>query len=996
MSVSVVNMIPNSMSNETIRDSEPNVSVNPANPLQIAASAFTPDPMGSGTGPIFVSTDGGNTWTLNVIVPGGNRTVDITLRFANTSNVLYAGILRYDSGHNMNILRTNNFLSSTVMDILVDRANEDMPYVEAATVSGGAGVGRDRVYLGHNDFNAPSGRTATVETSLDAATAPAPAGFNPERLEVRGTCGQDGPPIRPAIHPNGTVYAVFFRWTACGSSPYTADVVVVRDDNWASGASPFTDLVDTGDAQPGVRVVTGVSIPWSANLGTQRIGAQMAIAVDPTNSDRVYIAWADGTSASNYTIHIRRSDDRGATWSADLRTITSATNPGLAINTHGKIGFLYQRLVNPGTGDRWETHLETSSDGFASPPTDLILADVPDQNGSYTASNPIGDYACLIAVGKDFYGAFSGNNTPDNANFPNGVVYQRNANFTTHTLLNLDGVTPVPVSIDPFFFKLTGVEPEDDFYVRDWTDNSTSGDTGLEPSTHPVFYTTSDVWNRRGTLPGPFPNDQPSNENAGNGAGNIGDNWAFARIRRNALPAAGSKTVTAHFLVSKLGTGSNYVDAGSVDPDVSFPDPDPTVTFTAADMGPLITPAYHWHLNAVSSSHLCLAVEISAPGDPYVAPSLVGNAPGWPTTDLRIINDNNKAQRNMGLSTTPARGAGMSDCLYAIVHNAATFLRDIDIRYEAAPQVQERLQEAYIHVIGEPSRRFKSGDTITLKNMQPGENRWIGLIFNPPPGSKGEILPVNFYEMVGGTAVNGFAIAAQLAPMTQVIQANLELHRSVFTRMAAGFEIAEAKEEIAAAQELIEKKDFPVEMYLELLQSHLTNIKDTVLALIESQRTKDWFSAMEAVEILNASMKAGEAEPTAVTHTCLLNRLDSFLTMLQLSQGDTADILQNVRWQNDLYTKLPLLARLDCSEAVRAQSEEFITAYGERKIGNRDFPELLRGLLECFHETDHDLLEYNLGLEENIVEIERNLGNLTALQKVHRDLLLKLQSLVKS
>ena len=47
---------------------------------------------------------------------------------------------------------------------------------------------------------------------------------------------------------------------------------------------------------------------------------------------------------------------------------------------------------------------------------------------------------------------FCGNNTPDNANFPSGVSYQRNANFATKTLLALDGVTPVAASIDPFFF----------------------------------------------------------------------------------------------------------------------------------------------------------------------------------------------------------------------------------------------------------------------------------------------------------------------------------------------------------------------------------------------------------------------------------------------------------------------------------------------------------------------------------------------------------------
>jgi hypothetical protein len=41
-------------------------------------------------------------------------------------------------------------------------------------------------------------------------------------------------------------------------------------------------------------------------------------------------------------------------------------------------------------------------------------------------------------------------------NVPNGVKYQRNANFTTTTLLGLDNTTPVPSSIDPFFFKVAG------------------------------------------------------------------------------------------------------------------------------------------------------------------------------------------------------------------------------------------------------------------------------------------------------------------------------------------------------------------------------------------------------------------------------------------------------------------------------------------------------------------------------------------------------------
>ena len=68
----------------------------------------------------------------------------------------------------------------------------------------------------------------------------------------------------------------------------------------------------------------------------------------------------------------------------------------------------------------------------------------------------LGDYDHLVAVGKNFVGIFSANNTPNLTNFPNGVKYQRNANFTTQTLLGLDNTTPVPASIDPFFFKVAG------------------------------------------------------------------------------------------------------------------------------------------------------------------------------------------------------------------------------------------------------------------------------------------------------------------------------------------------------------------------------------------------------------------------------------------------------------------------------------------------------------------------------------------------------------
>lgn len=166
--VLVVNIVPKSLSGETNQDSEPTIAVNPGNPLQIAASAFTPDPLRSPFAPIYVSQDGGLTWTLNSIVPGNNRltgTADITLQFSKSTNTLYAGILRGDTrATRMNILRTTNFAGANPMQLLVDRNNVDQPYVQVADAAGGAGRGKDRVYVGNNDLGAGNG-SATIDQS---------------------------------------------------------------------------------------------------------------------------------------------------------------------------------------------------------------------------------------------------------------------------------------------------------------------------------------------------------------------------------------------------------------------------------------------------------------------------------------------------------------------------------------------------------------------------------------------------------------------------------------------------------------------------------------------------------------------------------------------------------------------------------------------------------------------------------------------------------------
>ncbi|HEX8086236.1 MAG TPA: hypothetical protein VF529_18240 [Solirubrobacteraceae bacterium] len=976
MPIRVVNVMPAALSGDTAQDSECSVAVNPVDPRQVVVTAFTRDPGLSGNAPIFTSIDGGATWALTVCVPGGNSTGDISVRFGGASGRLFGAILRQNNS-NLNILRSATFPPAGLMTVLVNRSGPDQPWVESAWAGSGGTATTDRVYVSSN------AGTAIVDLSLDAATAAAPAGFG-GAVDIESRTGNDRPSVRTAVHRSGVVYGMFVGVRAGGS-----DIVVVRDDNWGSGG--FVNLMDPGDGNAGRRIVTGVTVPPVGTLlGSVRVSSRLAIAVDPRNRRRVYAAWCDGavTAASPFTLHLRRSEDSGATWSADLRTITRVTNPGLAVNVRGTVGLLYQRLMTPAAGNRFETHVEISDDRFATVREDVVVADLPDQGGTFDPT--IGDYANLIAIGKDFYGAFCGFNLPRLANFPNGVTYLRNASFPTEQLFDTDGTTPVAASIDPFFFHFWDVAPEDDFYVRDWTESATSADTGIEPSIRPAFWEDPDVWNRRGTDPGAFPSsDRPPNEPAGNGAGDVGDNWAFARIRRRAAPATGaSQEVTAHFLVSKFGTGSNYVDASSADPDVSFPDPDPTLTFAAGDAGPQISAPFHWHLNPVSSTHLCLAVEISSPGDPFAGATLRGRAPGWPDQDLEILDDNNKAQRNMGLSTTPARGSErVLATRFGLVHNAATFRRDIVLQFSIEdllrPGVKPR-PSVRLQVLGAKEVVKRTDGRLVLEGMDPGENRWVAVSFIPPAGKAGQTSVVRMSEMVGEAAVNGFSVGVRLGSPRDVLAYTRERYRSVFTRLDA------LRPNDAATRELdlvLARRQKPA-AWLPGLVERWDGIGAALFDIAGRADAAEIGPALKRVEDL---LRQGSEAPALVELCSTLERVDARLTMLELERGDVADIRQTVAWQGDLF-RGGALAKLKPAERLEGLSRDFVARFSAREAHERDYPGHVRRVVPLLAGVSGKAAGDLKRLRAAVQALETAAGadDLAALQGAHRAVLLHL------
>jgi hypothetical protein len=964
MKITIVNMIQPSLSGETNHDTEPNIAVNPASLQQIAGTAFSPDPMGGTQGPVYRSTDEGNTWDEPDFLP--TQTQDQTLRFAGNSNRLYASYI--DPSDDTHIVRKADLGSAGLMTNIHDELGwvYDQPYIQAYSVMAGSGVNTDRVYVGGNDHRL-SGIPAAIIQSLDAEAA-VPV-FNEYTIEAR-TVNRNGPQVRIAAHPDGTVYAVFYSYTGTAGGSLVADVTIVRDDNWSSGATHFTDLKDS-DMVAGKRIAIGIQFIWAYLVGNQRTAGDLSIAVDPRDSSTVYVAW--GELLSNvYTLHLVRSMDRGATWPSELLTITNATHPCLTVSSHGKIGYLYQQVTGTGSSQRWETHFRTSDDGATWDDLLLCSAFLSSPGNPPLSIFGLGDYTHIMAVGKNFYGIFPADNTPDLANFPATapVIYNRNHNFVAKQLLANDGTTVVNSSVDPFFFKIEELASERDFYLRDWTNSASDHDLGQEPSTYPWFYQKSDVWNRNSNSPGPIVDDWYAGDDPNAGSGSAGDNYAFARINRN--DGGTKESVDIEFLSSDYGLGIPYSSVGNQ-----------TIKFAKGDLSK-ITKGQPWHLDPSASTHACLAAQINTADDPLILPGLSGNVPGWPFPDLLVINDNNKAQRNLHVNHVMT---GMDGLTIMRIRNAAQHTRDMYIRYDT-PKIKWPIPRSRVEVVGGESKAFKSGDSIKLKNMKPGENRWVAFTFESVRAVKGTAIPVNFYEMNGIRVVNGCAALLKSAPIDEVVKSVLKLQQSVLVRLKAigmkiSFEVINLSSRLLKAKSV--KKDYLKNSSLfhgalaEASEPFLSSVNNKTMNIEKELKQFSSVSSSTLIKALSA-------------HSIFLKKLDCLITMKLLAEGDPACILSNIHWQISLFRTHDQLLRMKSTEEMLKSTNNFTSRYRLGKVTNKDYPKLIKNSLTCFREATSAISEISTSLRDQLSEIEGSMGSLRSLQKAHSDFLLQISN----
>ena len=258
-------------------------------------------------------------------------------------------------------------------------------------------------------------------------------------------------------------------------------------------------------------------------------------------------------------------------------------------------------------------------------------------------------------------------------------------------------------------------------------------------------------------------------------------------------------------------------------------------------------------------------------------PGLLGQTPGWPTTDLIVINDNNKAQRNMsvhyGLS-------GIGSKHYAIVRNGSMKPRDFVLRLLVADAALRGFKAPQVLAQGgEKAVPLEKETSLVIEGMEPGEARWVEFDMAAFKAKVGTALPIDFQEVVDGQVVNGYRISIQAASTQQAVHEVALFNKAVFQRLLSGLKVREAGRVIKASAALAVRKSLTLDDYLSFMASVRDPMTISVKRYVESERDTG-LDTTTALEQLLAALGTRSGRTTFANHVTLLNKVDVGLTLL--------------------------------------------------------------------------------------------------------------------
>jgi hypothetical protein len=283
---------------------------------------------------------------------------------------------------------------------------------------------------------------------------------------------------------------------------------------------------------------------------------------------------------------------------------------------------------------------------------------------------------------------------------------------------------------------------------------------------------------------------------------------------------------------------------------------------------------------------------------------------------------------------------------------------------------------------------FEHNGRVVLPGLRPGDNAWVGVTLPAPSGKVGELFPVTFHELVDGKPVNGFTIAPQISKPVEVFRANVELQAGSFLRATELMGLKVSRRAGNLLLKYAKRRIFSRVSYFGFLKASMDLVRKAINELLATKLAPDSFGLKAALADLAKAQKRRDIYGALNAHTSLAHKLDAYITMLQKSQGDLADIMQTVSWQSGLFATLKDKIGVSTADRVTMISETFVADYQSRKVRNTDYPKLVSGLIK-----DLKVAADGLGVDASaeIDSIQANLDkSLSSLQKAHHDYLLKL------
>ena len=414
---------------DTFNDGEPSIAINPANPKEIVITAFS----GSwgANAPEWESTDRGNTWTKQFTVPAPpmvpsaiNCPCDQAVDFDRNNN-LAGTFLTFTPTDDYTGLTANpasspswNWLLSGGVAQKTNSAgagNIDQPWLLVDRDT--AVASQDNTYVAYDDFNGAPDMHVAVSLGSD------PPNFVRDNISGFSGGGGINPGHRLAVDPNnGFVYSLFQQRAGSGAGG-SQNIKYMLNRSTDSGQTWTLNGSGTG-----IQVANADSTQPTPKFGTCNalLGGVLHAAVDPTTGDLFYVYGnRDSGSGNNRLSIIRLTSDGmgGLTLGAPVFVTgqVQAALPSVAVASDGTVGVLYDTYDGIVSGfPQFTAHFAISTDHGASFSDNTLLTflSVANDNGN-ARQRVLGDYQQVKAVGKTFYGVFTGNGSPLGRPFSN-------------------------------------------------------------------------------------------------------------------------------------------------------------------------------------------------------------------------------------------------------------------------------------------------------------------------------------------------------------------------------------------------------------------------------------------------------------------------------------------------------------------------------------------------------------------------------------------------